>query len=197
MEQPPSLSAIHPPPKEPTIESPKNQPKVDSIIPIPKISEAPVQAKSCKFTSYKYLAFFLTGLLYAFFHSLRTVWGYIKPSLKDKDPFYTSSKLGFLDLAFTVAYAIGLYISGWLGDRMNLKKFLAMGTLTAAISLAAFGVLEGFIEIEKMGIDVFAFIFNGLGQSTVRKPLILRRVDDDFVGISWMYFDNQQLVWSS
>jgi len=68
-------------------------------------------------------------------------------------------------LAFTVAYAIGLYVNGWLGDRINLKKLLMIGTLTVVLGLSLFGTLEGFIGIEKIGFDMIVFGFNGLGQS--------------------------------
>jgi len=164
-EQSISLSDIHTPATNMTQNVQKAEPQAD-LIPIPKTVTQDIKGKSCKFTMNKYLAFFLTGLLYAFFHAMRTVWGYIKPSLKDQDPFYTSSKLGFLDLAFTVAYAIGLYVNGWLGDRINLKKFLTIGSLTAVGGLGLFAIMEGYFSIKKMGFDIFAFMFNGLGQST-------------------------------
>jgi sugar phosphate permease len=126
-----------------------------------------VGQKSKRIFYYKIAAFFLTALVYSISHASRTVWGYVKPYLSTEDPYYTSGKLGILDFSFMASYAIGQYISGWLGDRVNLKVFVCSGLTCAMTALCLFGCLEGFLLIDSLTIAMFLFIFNGFGQSTV------------------------------
>ncbi|OMO98124.1 Major facilitator superfamily [Corchorus olitorius] len=48
--------------------------------------------------------------------------------------------LGQLDVAFLAVYAFGMYFSGHLGDRMNLRIFLTVGMIGTGIFTALFGV---------------------------------------------------------
>lgn len=48
--------------------------------------------------------------------------------------------LGELDLAFLSVYAMGMYFSGHLGDRMNLRIFLTVGMLGTGLFTVLFGV---------------------------------------------------------
>ena len=125
------------------------------------------QKKSRKTFYYQLLAFFLTALVYTLSHASRTVWGYVKPYLSDADAYYTSGRLGVLDFTFMASYAIGQYISGWLGDRVNLKVFVCSGLTCAMAALSLFGFLEGFAMIDSLTVALFLFTFNGLGQSSV------------------------------
>lgn len=133
------------------------------------VSETKPQAKSSrKYFAYQLLAFFFTALLYSLSHALRTVWGYVKPTIIANDPdYFSTSKLGTLDFTFMMAYAIGQYVNGYLGDRINLKVFLTAGMGIACTGLSLFAYLEGFAHVHNIFLDMFAFILNGLGQSTV------------------------------
>ncbi|KAF3433144.1 hypothetical protein FNV43_RR24246 [Rhamnella rubrinervis] len=58
-------------------------------------------------------------------------------------PFNASdgtSLLGELDLAFLAVYALGMYFSGHLGDRMNLRIFLTVGMVGTGVFTSLFGV---------------------------------------------------------
>ncbi|GLT40282.1 hypothetical protein SLA2020_144280 [Shorea laevis] len=48
--------------------------------------------------------------------------------------------LGDIDLAFLSVYAIGMYFSGHLGDRMNLRIFLTVGMVGTGLFTSFFGV---------------------------------------------------------
>ncbi|KAK4740680.1 hypothetical protein SAY87_024268 [Trapa incisa] len=48
--------------------------------------------------------------------------------------------LGDLDVAFLAVYAVGMYFSGHLGDRMNLRIFLTIGMLGTGLFTSLFGV---------------------------------------------------------
>ncbi|TYI90438.1 hypothetical protein E1A91_D03G122700v1 [Gossypium mustelinum] len=48
--------------------------------------------------------------------------------------------LGQLDVAFLAVYAIGMYFSGHLGDRMNLRIFLTVGMIGTGLFTSLFGV---------------------------------------------------------
>ena len=125
----------------------------------------PTEYKS--FPTYQKIAFLLTFLLYCFSHAARTVWGYVKPTMLLENPYYTSSKLGYIDTIFMSSYAVGQYFNGWLGDRVNLKIFLFVGTLFATTGLSLFGYLQGFYHMNSLALAAILFVLNGLGQSTV------------------------------
>ncbi|KAK3010756.1 hypothetical protein RJ639_012870 [Escallonia herrerae] len=48
--------------------------------------------------------------------------------------------LGELDLAFLFVYAMGMYFSGHLGDRLNLRFFLTVGMVGTGLFTSLFGV---------------------------------------------------------
>jgi OPA family glycerol-3-phosphate transporter-like MFS transporter 1/2 len=48
--------------------------------------------------------------------------------------------LGELDVAFLSVYAVGMYFSGHLGDRMNLRIFLTVGMVGTGLFTSLFGV---------------------------------------------------------
>ncbi|KAK8658866.1 hypothetical protein V6N13_029085 [Hibiscus sabdariffa] len=51
-----------------------------------------------------------------------------------------SALLGELDVAFLAVYAFGMYFSGHLGDRMNLRIFLTVGMIGTGLFTSLFGV---------------------------------------------------------
>lgn len=132
---------------------------------IPLIAKS--KPKDNRFVIYQNSAFILTAVLYAISHASRTVYGYVKPYVKE-DQGYTNGQLGLIDFTFMSAYAIGQYVNGWLGDRINIKISLGVGMIAAATGLSLFGYLEGIRAIGFLTIDLLVFIVNGLGQSTVR-----------------------------
>lgn len=51
-----------------------------------------------------------------------------------------TARLGELDVAFLSVYAFGMYFSGHLGDRLNLRIFLTVGMLGTGLFTSLFGV---------------------------------------------------------
>uniref|UniRef100_A0A7N1A037 Major facilitator superfamily (MFS) profile domain-containing protein n=1 Tax=Kalanchoe fedtschenkoi TaxID=63787 RepID=A0A7N1A037_KALFE len=51
-----------------------------------------------------------------------------------------SSLLGELDVAFLAVYASGMYFAGHIGDRVNLRIFLAIGMIGTGVFTSLFGV---------------------------------------------------------
>ncbi|KAF9689514.1 hypothetical protein SADUNF_Sadunf01G0099900 [Salix dunnii] len=83
-------------------------------------------------------------------------------------PFNTSdgtALLGELDLAFLAIYALGMYFSGHLGDRINLRIFLTIGMVGTGIFTSLFGV--GFwANVHNFYYYLMVQMLAGLFQST-------------------------------
>ncbi|KAF6175376.1 hypothetical protein GIB67_036467 [Kingdonia uniflora] len=84
------------------------------------------------------------------------------------DPFNGSdgtSLLGEIDLAFLSVYALGMFFSGHLGDRIDLRIFLTLGMLGTGILSLLFGF--GFwLDIHSFYYFLIIQLFAGLFQST-------------------------------
>ncbi|KAH3819366.1 hypothetical protein DPMN_121099, partial [Dreissena polymorpha] len=74
--------------------------------------------------------------------------------------------LGVLDAVFMIAYAVGLYISGVLGDRYELRKVLSIGMCSTAVMVFVFGCVFEWTHFYNQYLYVIVWILNGLLQST-------------------------------
>lgn len=73
--------------------------------------------------------------------------------------------LGQLDLAFLGSYAFGMFISGHLGDRVDLRYFLTGGMLGSGACVALFGAAY-FWQIHSMTYFITVQVVGGLLQAT-------------------------------
>lgn len=73
-------------------------------------------------------------------------------------------RLGELDLSFLLAYAIGMYFSGHIGDTVDLRIFLTIGMVGSGIFVILFG-LGYFLDLHSFGVFVFIQVSCGLFQS--------------------------------
>ncbi|CAO2608603.1 Glucose-6-phosphate exchanger SLC37A1 [Lemmus lemmus] len=73
--------------------------------------------------------------------------------------------LGALDYSFLCAYAIGMYLSGIIGERLPIRYYLTFGMLASGAFTALFG-LGYFYNIHSLGFYVVTQIINGLVQTT-------------------------------
>lgn len=73
--------------------------------------------------------------------------------------------LGALDYAFLCAYAVGMYLSGIIGERLPIRLYLTAGMLASGAFTALFG-LGYFYRIHSLGFYVVTQILNGLVQTT-------------------------------
>ncbi|XP_065659896.1 sugar phosphate exchanger 3-like [Hydra vulgaris] len=144
-----------------------------------------------KWTWHHFFVFVLTFFAYAFFHACRKAFSNIKDTMaksitpqnsqNSTEPYYpykTWNKehmfetlndanvfLGILDTLFMFAYAVGLFISGVLGDRINLRYMLTFGMCGSAIITFLFGYLNDVIHMQNKYYYYSLFFLNGLFQS--------------------------------
>ncbi|KFO08031.1 Glycerol-3-phosphate transporter [Balearica regulorum gibbericeps] len=73
--------------------------------------------------------------------------------------------LGALDYSFLCAYAIGMYLSGIIGERLPIRYYLTVGMLASGLFTAMFG-FGYFYNIHNLWFYIMAQIANGLVQTT-------------------------------
>ncbi|XP_072991937.1 putative glycerol-3-phosphate transporter 5 [Typha latifolia] len=121
----------------------------------------------------------LTFSAYAAFHASRkppsivkSVLGPESPSSGDGDgggwpPFSGPRgphRLGELDLAFLSSYSLGMYLAGHVADRVDLRRFLAVGMLLSGATTAAFGLAFWF-NIHRLAFFLAVQMVSGIVQS--------------------------------
>lgn len=129
--------------------------------------------------------FFLTFFSYGFFHGCRKSFSNVKDLLSEtftpnstyypydtwqNDHMFASTTdadvfLGELDSLFLFAYAFGLYINGVLGDRLNLRYFLAFGMCSSSVVTFIFGYLGSVFDERSLWFYRLLQFVNGLFQS--------------------------------
>uniref|UniRef100_A0A3B5AL20 Sugar phosphate exchanger 3 n=1 Tax=Stegastes partitus TaxID=144197 RepID=A0A3B5AL20_9TELE len=75
--------------------------------------------------------------------------------------------LGALDSIFLFSYAVGLYLSGVIGDRVNLRYVLCVGLCGSAAVEFVFGTLTEWLHIYNIYLYCGLWVLNGLLQSAV------------------------------
>uniref|UniRef100_A0A8D3C1P4 Sugar phosphate exchanger 3 n=1 Tax=Scophthalmus maximus TaxID=52904 RepID=A0A8D3C1P4_SCOMX len=75
--------------------------------------------------------------------------------------------LGALDSIFLFSYAVGLYLSGVIGDRVNLRYVLCFGLCGSAAVEFVFGTLTEWLHIYNIYLYCGLWVLNGLLQSAV------------------------------
>ncbi|KAM8908455.1 sugar phosphate exchanger 3 isoform 2-T2 [Spinachia spinachia] len=75
--------------------------------------------------------------------------------------------LGALDSIFLFSYAVGLYLSGVVGDRFNLRYVLCFGLCGSAVVEFMFGTLTEWLHIYNVYVYCILWVVNGLLQSAV------------------------------
>ncbi|KAH0902237.1 hypothetical protein HID58_041740 [Brassica napus] len=101
------------------------------------------------FKQYQALVFTLTFVAYIAFHAARKPNSIVKGTLSAStvrggwSPFDGpdgTALLGQIDLAFLSVYAVGMFVAGHLGDRLDLRTFLTIGMIGTGLFTALFGV---------------------------------------------------------
>lgn len=73
--------------------------------------------------------------------------------------------LGAMDYSFLCAYAVGMYLSGIIGERLPIRLYLTVGMLTSGLFTCLFGL--GYVyNIHSLGFYVCVQVANGLVQTT-------------------------------
>lgn len=132
-------------------------------------------------TTYRSLVLLLTYLSYMSYHLSRRPFSIVKNVLNrnctqldptfhgnsttwcDWAPFDTENSnklLAMLDSCFLVTYALGMFVSGIVADRCNLRYFLAMGMLLSGLFTYAIG-LAYYYDIHALAFFVILQILSG------------------------------------
>lgn len=74
--------------------------------------------------------------------------------------------MGVLDASFMFAYAVGLYLSGFIADRHDLRLVLGSGMCLTAVTVFVFGPLFEWTHFYSKPAYLIVWILNGLLQST-------------------------------
>ncbi|CAI9723052.1 glucose-6-phosphate exchanger SLC37A2-like isoform X1 [Octopus vulgaris] len=125
--------------------------------------------------AYKLFIMVSTFLCYSSYHLSRKPISVVKNVLHHNssnssgwapfdEPDY-KTLLGSLDYAFLFTYAVGMFLSGHVAERVNLRYFLSCGMLLSGILTAAFG-FGYFFNIHSLTYYIFVQIFCGLFQAS-------------------------------
>lgn len=115
----------------------------------------------------------ITFMAYAAYHVARKSFSVIKAVII-QDEFFTSplysrddqsTMCGLLDTIFLAFYAVGLYVSGVLGDVYNPRIVLTIGMMGMAILTALFGIF-GLANVHDLSAYAIIWSISGLIQST-------------------------------
>ncbi|HET7538945.1 MAG TPA: MFS transporter [Polyangiaceae bacterium] len=107
----------------------------------------------------RYLAWGLTWLAYASYYLGRKGFSVVKSTLRHSLGV-SERALGLIDTFYLAAYAIGLFFSGYVGDRIGARRLIASGMALSALCCFAFGALDAAFWFGVL------FFLNGLAQST-------------------------------
>jgi MFS transporter, OPA family, sugar phosphate sensor protein UhpC len=80
---------------------------------------------------------------YAMYYVIRQSYAVVKKPLLDAGVF-NAAELGKIGSVFFFTYMIGKCVNGFLADRLNIKRFLALGLLGSATLLAMMGFCSSF-----------------------------------------------------
>jgi len=72
----------------------------------------------------------------------------------------SETALGVIDTTYLGAYALGQFVSGFLGDRIGARRLVSVGMLLSAAACAAFGSVSGALAFGGL------YLLNGFAQST-------------------------------
>uniref|UniRef100_A0A0R3W1Z3 Sugar phosphate exchanger 3 n=1 Tax=Taenia asiatica TaxID=60517 RepID=A0A0R3W1Z3_TAEAS len=139
---------------------------------------------------WRLIIFLFTLVIYATFHASRKPISVVKPVLHPNcteiaqkenktitpenatfcmwKPFDTDNYnviFGYIDLAYLLSYAVGMFVSGHIAERMNLRTFLFWGCIFSGATTAAFG-LGYFAGIHDLVFYLLAQVVAGLVQSS-------------------------------
>src|SRR6187402_3803772 len=89
----------------------------------------------------RYTAWGLTWVAYASYYFGRKGFSVVKSTLRDSLGV-SERALGLIDTFYLAAYALGLFCSGYLGDRVGARRLIGFGLCVSAAASAAFGAVN-------------------------------------------------------
>lgn len=103
--------------------------------------------------------FVLTWVSYASYYLCRKNFSVGKSALQEEHGLSTEA-LALVDTGYLAAYAIGLFVMGFLGDRLGPRRLIGLGMLASAGLVIAAGATDAAIALGVL------FAVNGLAQAT-------------------------------
>ncbi|XP_075414851.1 sugar phosphate exchanger 3 [Tenrec ecaudatus] len=143
-----------------------------------------------RFSHHHVVVFLLTFFSYSLLHASRKTFSNVKVSISKQwtpTAFNKSAELpaelwssnhlfpdaegatlflGTLDTIFLFSYAVGLFISGIVGDRLNLRCVLSFGMCSSALVVFVFGTVTEWLHFYNKWFYCALWVINGLLQST-------------------------------
>jgi len=107
----------------------------------------------------RYAAWGLTWVAYASYYLGRKGFSVVKSTLRHSLGI-SERALGLIDTFYLAAYALGLFFSGYVGDRVGARRLIGYGLCLSALCCAAFGAMNAALWFGVL------FFVNGLAQST-------------------------------
>lgn len=107
----------------------------------------------------RYAAWGLTWIAYASYYLGRKGFSVVKSTLRHSLGV-SERALGLIDTFYLAAYALGLFFSGYVGDRVGARRLIAGGMALSALCCFAFGAMDAAFWFGVL------FFLNGLAQST-------------------------------
>ncbi|HET9953303.1 MAG TPA: MFS transporter [Polyangiaceae bacterium] len=104
-------------------------------------------------------AWTLSWLAYAIYYVGRKGFSVSKKTMAAEFGL-SEATLGGIDTAYLIAYTVGQFTSGWLGDRIGARRLLGYGLLGSGLACAAFGFGSS------ASVFAVSFLINGLFQAT-------------------------------
>ncbi|XP_041819683.1 sugar phosphate exchanger 3 [Chelmon rostratus] len=143
-----------------------------------------------QYTHHHLVAFLLTFFSYVLLHASRKTFSNVKVSISaqwtplvqndtlsprktwEDNHLFADEKqatlfLGALDSIFLFSYAVGLYLSGVIGDRVNLRYVLCFGLCGSAAVEFVFGTVTEWLHFYNIYLYCGLWVLNGLLQSAV------------------------------
>ncbi|CAL1542317.1 unnamed protein product [Lymnaea stagnalis] len=139
--------------------------------------------------TYRWCILFFTFVCYASYHLSRKPISVVKSVLHHKncsaiphgstfnvsDPYWCDwapfnkanykDLLGTLDLCYLIAYAVAMFLSGHIADRMNLRYYLSGGMIMSGLFTIAFG-LGYFYNVHSFTFYIAMQVIGGVFQAT-------------------------------
>ncbi len=116
---------------------------------------------------WRWQIFAITWLTYFGYYLTRKTFSVAKIGIQeDQTTILTRSEMAWIDGVFLVAYAIGQFTSGILGDQTGTRKVILVGMFGSVLAAAAMGASS-----IALALGVF-FCLQGLFQSTGWAPLV-------------------------
>jgi len=108
--------------------------------------DSPTWQKDPNYERWRWTIFFISWLGYVGFYFTRKAYAVAKIGILE-DPAIEISKsyLGVIDGAYGIAYAIGQFLWGMLGDRFGSRRIVLTGMAGSVVAAVLFGISHHFI----------------------------------------------------